>query len=68
MFNLSDGVLAFGSDHPDRWPASILVADRTVFCIAIDANPNRPTASRDRNLTRYEIDRGFLLAGVPGKS
>jgi hypothetical protein len=68
VFNLSDGVLAFGSDHPDRWPASILVADRTVFCIAIDANPNRPTASRDRNLSRYEIDRGFLLAGVPGKS
>jgi hypothetical protein len=63
-FNLTEGVLAFGSDHPERWPASIVVADRTVFCIAIDANPVRPTASRDRKLTRHELDRDFLLSGV----
>lgn len=67
-FNLTDGVLAFGSDHPERWPPSIVVADRTVFCISIDANPDRPTASKDRKLTRHELDRDYLLAGLNNAS
>lgn len=63
VFNLTDGTLVFDSDHADRWPASIVVGDRTVFCVVIDANPNRPTASRDRTLARHEVKRDFLLAG-----
>jgi hypothetical protein len=63
-FNLTDGLLVFGSDHPERWPASITVGDRTVFCVTVDANPERPTASKDRKLARQELDREYLLEGL----
>lgn len=64
VFNLTDGMLIFGSDHTDRWPASIVVGDRTVFCVVIDSNPDRPKASRDRTLARHEVGRDFLLDGT----
>jgi hypothetical protein len=63
-FNLTDGALIFGSDHPERWPASIVVGERTVFCVTVDANPGRPSASKDRKLQRHELDREYLLAQV----
>lgn len=64
VFNLSAGALAFPSDHPERWPASIVVGDKTLFCVVVDANPDRPTASKDRKLARHEMDRDYLLAGM----
>jgi hypothetical protein len=63
-FNLTDGSLVFSSDHLERWPASITVGERTVFCVVVDANPNRPMASKDRRLARHELDREFLLDGI----
>lgn len=64
VFNLSDGALVFESDHPERWPTSITVGDCTVFCVVINVNPDRPTASKDRQLTRHELDRAYLRTGV----
>lgn len=61
VFNLTDGLLLFEGDHEDRWPPSVAVGNRTVFLLAIDAHPNRPSASKDRKLSRVEIDRAFLL-------
>ncbi len=61
VFNLTPRSLIFASDHPDRWPASIAVGDRTVFCIVVNANPARPSASRDRKLDRVEMTRDYLL-------
>jgi hypothetical protein len=63
-FNLTPDALVFGSDHPERWPPAVTVGDRTVFCIVVNANPDRPSASKDTKLTRHELDREYLLAGV----
>lgn len=60
VFNLSDKALLFAGDDPGREPASVVVEDRTVFCIGIDINPERPSASRDPELARYVLDRDFL--------
>jgi hypothetical protein len=54
----------FGTDHLERWPASIAIGDRTVFSVVVDVNPDRPAASGDRTLTRQELDRDYLLAGA----
>lgn len=62
VFNLTDGALIFGADHADRWPPSIEIGGRTIFCLVVDANPDRPSASRDRPLKRSELDRDFLLS------
>jgi hypothetical protein len=64
VYNLTDGLLVFGTDHPGRWPASVAIGDRTVFCLVVNANPDRPSASREQELNRYELDREYLLAGV----
>ncbi len=66
VFNLTPQSLVFASDHTGRWPATIAVGDRTVFCVVVDAHPDRPTASKDRTLARVELDRDFLLSGVQG--
>jgi hypothetical protein len=64
VFNLTPQTLVFGTDHPGRWPSTIAIGDRTVFTVVVNANPRRPTASRDRKLSRVELDRDFLLADV----
>ncbi len=66
VFNLTDGLLVFSTDHPGRWPASLAIGDRTVFCVVVNANPDRPSASKEQELRRYELEGEFLRAGVGG--
>ncbi len=55
VYNLSKEVLIFDGDESQRWPPIARVGDKTVFLIAIQTNPDRPSASRDRKLTRHLI-------------
>ena len=61
VFNLSPKLLVFEGDVPGRDPASIAAEDRTVFCLAIDVTPDRPSASRDPRLARVVLNRDYLL-------
>jgi hypothetical protein len=60
VFNLTEQALVFPSDREDRWPASLTIGDRTIYGVVIDANPNRPSASKDRQV-RHELSRTDLL-------
>jgi hypothetical protein len=62
VYNLSEELLIFDGDESERWPPIARVGDKTVFLIAIQANPNRPSASRDRTLARHVITAAFLRA------
>jgi hypothetical protein len=64
VFNLTPASLVFATDHPGRWPATITVGERAVFCITVDANTDRPSASKDRMLARTELDKEFLLVSA----
>lgn len=60
-FNLTEELLAFEDEGDNRWPPRVRVGETTVFLIAVQVNPNRPTASRDRKLARHVITKTFLL-------
>jgi hypothetical protein len=60
VFNLTEQALVLPSDREDRWPASLTIGDRTIYCVVIDANSNRPSASKDRQ-GRHELSRTDLL-------
>lgn len=63
VFNLSDKLLLFET-AAHRWPPSVRLADKTVFVVAIDVNPNVPSASKDRQLGRHVISEAYLRDGV----
>jgi hypothetical protein len=64
VFNLSEKLLIFQTENKKRWPAAIHLADKTIFLIAIDINPNAPKASKDKALGRHTISEAFLLEGI----
>ncbi len=48
-------------DEDTRWPPAVRVGDKTAFLIAIQANPDRPSASKDRQLVRHVLTSSYLL-------
>jgi hypothetical protein len=61
VFNLSDKLLLFETEAKKQWPPTVHLADKTVFLIAVDINPNTPKASKDKSLARSVISEAFLL-------
>jgi hypothetical protein len=61
VFSLIEELLVFEGQAGDRWPPSASAGDTTVFLIAVQVDPNRPAASRDRRLARHVITNEFLL-------
>ena len=65
-FNLTAKTLMFeGDDDTDGWPPAIRIGGRTIFALAVQLNPERPTASRDRRLDRDVVTADDLRAAVP---
>ena len=64
VFNLSDKLLLFETGSGQCWPAAIHLADKTVYLVGIDINPDIPSASKDRKLGRHVITEAYLLEGV----
>ncbi len=64
VFNLSDKLLLFEIQSKKRWPPAVHLADKTVFLIAVDINPNVPKASKDKSLARTVISEAFLLESL----
>jgi hypothetical protein len=61
VFNLTKELLGFEGEGDSRWPPTVRVGDTSVFLIAVQVNPDRPTASRDPKLARHVITTEFLL-------
>ena len=61
VFNLTEELLVFEGDGQARWPPTVRVGDTTVFFVAVQLNPDRPAASKDRQLARRLITNEFLL-------
>lgn len=62
VFNLTPELLVFeGENEKNRWPPAVRVGDKTAFLIAVQANPDRPSASKDRQLVRHVLTGNYLL-------
>lgn len=64
VFNLAPEPLVF--DVPDSGSGVpwLRIGDRTVFLIAIETNPDTPSASRRKKIERHVISAKYLLAGI----
>lgn len=64
VFNLTRELLVFEGEESNLWPPTVSVGDKIAFLIAIQTNPDRPSASKDRLLKRHVITSAYLLDGV----
>ena len=55
VFNLADKLLLFDVEAKERWPPAVHLADKTVFLIAVDVNPNAPQGPARQTLGRTLI-------------
>jgi hypothetical protein len=66
-FNLTPRALVFEAEEKRPGsPPAIHVGDKTIFLIAVDSHPDRPSASKDRKLGHVVITEKYLLEGLEG--
>jgi hypothetical protein len=65
VFNLTPQALIFEVENKRPGsPPAIHHGDKTIFLIAVDTHPERPSASKDRQLEREVIAEKYLLAQI----
>jgi hypothetical protein len=65
IFNLTPKALIFETETKRAGsPPAIQYGDKTIFLIAVDSHPDRPSASKDRELDREVITEQYLLEGI----